>query len=579
MPQAIKDLAPGAGNYGIIAYGPYQFAVLRKADFSAVVVYDEADRSATHLKYTLRISDAVIWGADQNSQNLNMATMQGILSQPGLELIIDAIGFDTHLDTSRSGTRPDMIWGAKPRAFNFRPTGGELSWQFDWECEFNVSRCAVPSALGAAVPPLMAWNYEWTSAVNVEGLMQRVISGYVQVPAVRGDNPNQNKVLFDVVAAWDQITINVPDGFRRTENVHSVNKAKNRVDFSVTDTELTSDAYPAGIVECEMDYDISSAVGLAQWTATLSGTLTVAPGYPKSLAAVKFLAIVAFFVPKIKTIAITSDQKQPAVIPVNMRLGHRLFTRTSRFSVTYMFAATADSLLQKSGIWDAVPGTDYQQWATSMKVAGVWDNHGTSGVKSAPGDDSLVTVCVSIASTTLQSSSLHKYDGSTTPDLQVSTLQAGAGTGYLAYQNAVVPLMRRDAVIHKFAQQYSPGDKGYEDHIVQDRAAPDQFVRMVGYAVRLNAAPEMPQLDKVGTKSVELLRQGGGQDDEPVSEAFGNRIYRARWDNLYRIAGQPSPPPSEPGAMPVASQLSTLPLTGGTIMESTIRAAGEEEQS
>lgn len=574
---SLKDLPPGVGNYGTISYGGVPFNVLKKADLSVKMQYDEAERVVTHLSYTLRISDCVIASGDTPTQDVTMWELQNRLSTPGLELIIDAIGFDTTINTTAIGAKPDLLWGAKPRAMNFRPTGGEISWMFDWECEFNISRCANPSAIVSPSPPLMAWNYEYTSVVNEEGLMERTISGYVQVPAVRGMSPNQNKVLFDVVAAWDSITVNVPNGFRRTNNAHSVNKAKNRVDFAITDTELTSDAYPAGIVEADINYELASqGGGLSSWMATLSGELTVAPGYPKSLAAIKYLGILQFLVTKIKAIAISSDQKQPAVVPMALRFSYKLFSRTSRFVAGYFFASDATTLLQKSGMWDAIPGTDYQQWAQSMNVAGVWGNHGTSGLKASPSDDSLVTACIAISNSTISELTAHPYDNSLSPDLS-SNLTEIKTTGYATYLSRVVPLMRRDFVIHKYAQQYNPGDKGYVDHVTQDRAAPDQYVRMVGHAVRLNAAPEMPQLLTVGGKTVELLHQGGWQDDTPVVESLGHRVYRAHWDNIYRIAGQPSAPPSEPGAMPVASHLTSLPLTGGTITE-IVRQAGEEEQ-
>lgn len=573
---SIKDLAPG-GNFGTIKYGGVPFSVLKKADLSVRMQYDEAERVVTHLTYSLKISDCVVASDDTPSQDFAMWELQNRLSTPGLELIIDAIGFDDTINTTAIGTKPDLLWGAKPRAMNFRPTGGEISWMFDWECEFNISRCANPSTLSASVPPLMAWNYEFTSAINAEGLMERVISGYVQVPAVRGMAPNQNAVLFDVVAAWDKITVNVPSGFRRTNNVHSVNKAKNRVDFSITDTELTSDAYPAGIVQADIDYDLSSqGGGLSSWAATLSGELTVAPGYPKGLAAIKYLGILQFFVSKIKAIAISSDQKQPAVVPMALKFSHKLFTRTSRFVAGYFFASDATTLLQKSGMWDVVPGTDYAQWATSMQTAGVWDNHGVSGVKAAPSDDSLVSVCIAVNTPLITEISRHPFDGTQSPDLS-STLVRDRPTGYVSYLSRVVPLMRRDFVIHKYAQQYTPGSANYTDHVTQDRAAPDQYVRMVGHAVRLNAAPEMPQLLTVGTKGVELLHQGGWQDDTPVVESLGNQVYRAHWDNIYRVAGQPIAPPNEPGAMPVAAHASSLPLTGGIVSE-LVRQAGEEEQ-
>lgn len=573
---ALKDLVPGSGNYGTISYRGLKFSVLKKAELSAKMVYDEADRVVTHIQYTLKISDAVVWAESVEALQGNMAEIQDVLSLPGQELIIDSIGFDTYLSTSAEGTRPDLLWGAKPRAMNFRPTGGERSWMFDWECEFNVSRCADPEELTGDELPLMAFNWEWTGSVDEQGLMTRTITGYIQVPAV---TLNDGLLPFNVSDAYDKLSVEVPDGFRRTQNVHSVNKAKNRIDFAIVDVELTSDAYPAGIIEADIRQRYQTQQGgLAFWMASLSGSLTVAPGYPKSLAIVKFLAILRERVEQTKKIAELGGKENPAVVPMGMDITHRLFTRTTDVSVAWTFATDAKTLLEKSGLWDPIEGTEYQEWATSMKTAGVWDAHGVSGLAFQPEDEKLMTVCAKFPFEMVSSISKHPTDGtgSDLDDEEVKTSSITKG-GYINYESQVVPVAKRDVVIHKYAQIYKPGDQAYEDHVMQDRAAPDQFVRMVGRATRVGAVPDIPNVDSCGGKPVEIITRGGWQDDLPFTTCFGVSLYRAEWDNLYRIKGQPKVPSDAPNGMPVVhvSSITSEGLNSADVNE-VDRAEGEE---
>ncbi|MGH7192064.1 MAG: hypothetical protein ACREJM_00855, partial [Candidatus Saccharimonadales bacterium] len=468
----IKDLPPGFGNYGTISYGDYTFSPLRQVEVSAEMVYDEADRVVTHVKYTLQARRCVVFGAlgvsfgqPQNTCNINMRAMQDQLSQEALPLVIRDIGFDGAINTAL-GNPADIIWGPKPRLLNMRPVGGELAWEFDWDCEFNVSRCASPGTL--TQNPLMAFNYDWTAVVNEQGLMTRTMSGYFQVPAIRGqpaDSLNGQKVLFNVDAQWDQITFAVPFGFRRTQNVHTINRAKNRIDFAITDTELTGTAFPAGIVEADLEYSISSQKGgLAEWLASLSGSLTTAPGYPKSLAMAKFLLIANEKVQQLKA-CVQGSIPDAEVVPLSFEMRHGLFTRTSHVSLTWMTACDLGTLLKSSGMWEPVSGTDYQTWKTSMDAVGVMGPRGVSGLKWDNTDDKLVDVCMATGAP-----AVYELAGNVDDGLDTEAANQAADTEaspYLVYRNVVRPAAEQNAVLHRYAQAYQPGQANYTNHVLQ----------------------------------------------------------------------------------------------------------------
>jgi hypothetical protein len=491
-----------------------------------------------------------------NSLQSKLSPIHSILSTPGLPLTIQDIGFDTLIATGFGGTRQDLIWGPKPRASNFRPHG-TTCWEFDWICEFNISRCKYPGN------NILAFNYEMTFSVNQEGLQQRTITGYMQVAAVRSPDPNfPELVLFNVEDSWDTITMNVPYGFRRAQNVRSISKAKNRIDFAITDEELTSDAYPAGIVEVDLDYELASnRPGLANFNGTLAGTLTVAPGYPKALALSKYLAILNAKIQELRQMSAQSGQKAEP-IPVALSISHGLFTRTTSFSVTFFLACGVDTLLQESGIWNVIPGTDYQQWADSMEAAGVWGKRGVAELKYINAEDKVQTICSQVPPPQLiDTFSLHPFDNTGGIPGTVNNQPDETGD-YLIYRNAARITKSENFIIHRYAQAYVPSVGGQtQDHVVQYQTAPDNYIWIEGSAARLGQPPNIPVLKTVGGLSVELVHEEPYADDVPITLAFGHKVFRASWGLLYRIKGIPSQSASTGQITPI-EMMQNEPLLG-----------------
>lgn len=560
---SIKDLSPGQPNSGIINYGGVIFGVAGKYSITPTPIYDEADRSVSHIQYLLQCTNCVLVPDTSitNDQIImttglqtKLAPIHSILSTPGLALTIQDIGFDTLIATGVGGTRQDLVWGPKPRASNFRPHG-TTCWEFDWVCEFNISRCRYPGN------SILAFNYEVTFSVNQEGLQQKTITGYMQVAAIRNPDPNfPEQVLFNVEDSWDTITMLVPYGFRRVENVRSISKAKNRIDFAITDEELTSDAYPAGIVEADIDYELASnPPGLAKFNGTLSGTLTVAPGYPKALALSKYLSILNAKIQELRQMSAESGQNAMP-IPVAMSISHGLFTRATSFSVTFILACDVNTLLQDSGIWNVIPGTDYQQWADSMTAAGVWGKRGVAELKFDSTEDKVQTICTQAPPPQLiDTFSLHPFDNTGGIPGTVDN-QPDESKQYLKYESRLEVSRQENFIIHRYAQGYVPsGDAEAQDHVVQYQTAPDNFVWLTGSAIRLDAPPAVPLLQSVAGLPVELVHQEPHGDEVPITLAFGHKVFRATWGLLYRVKGIPS---QGAGQLPAVVMVNTEPLLG-----------------
>lgn len=559
----IIGLAPAVGgqkNYGIITYGDYTFSPFRNLSVQCEPVYDEADRVVTHLKYTLRCFDCVLQNDVQDIHQVNMTAMQVALTTPGLNLRLQDIGFDSLLDTTIA---PDVVWGPKPRMLAMRPHG-EICWSFDWEVEFCVSRCVQSAGTYFQDGVVLAWNFEVSFTVGENGIVQqRTTSGYVQVMAVHGKGAQFDDVLFNVDKAWDKLSFPLPYGFRRLSNHRSVNKAKNRIDFTIIDEEFPGAAYPPGIVNCEARMDLkSNAPGLQSWTGTLRASYEVAPGFPKSLAVSKFLTLLNDRATRIKKAAIIGNYKQPTVIPVQMAISHDLYSRSTDLAVSFLVTTSADALLENSGMWQPLPENDWQAWYDSLVNAKVLSNRGYSGLGFDPSQDQLVTICFGSPPAAQVAQNNHDTDGKADENTATLTDQQTAGN-YAHYENRVRQVRTENFVVHRPAQNYYPGYPNAQDNQVEYQGAPDNYVVMTGRAIRVDQLPEPPQILTVGGKQVELVKKFCPMDDKPMTLAFGHKLYSAEWELWYRVKGDPTVP--NPAGIAAVVPVAAEPLETPTV--------------
>ncbi|HVX15941.1 MAG TPA: hypothetical protein VHC22_32455 [Pirellulales bacterium] len=563
----IIQLPPGQPNYGIITYGEYTFSPFRKIDIQCTPVYDEADRVVTHLQYKMRCFDCVMQNDVQLVHQINMNAMQDALTAPGQQLIIKDIGFDTAWDTFIT---PDIIWGPKPRMLAMRPYG-EICWVFDWEIEFNVSRCVESLSTFFMDDVLMAWNYEVSFTVGEAGFVDaRTTSGYIQVMAIHGQNTPANpdgfqEVLFNVDNAWDKLNFALPFGFRRVSNNRTINKAKNRIDFTIVDQEFRAAPFPPGIVNADAKLTYRSQTpGLPLWMGTLSCTYEVAPGFRKSLAVSKFLTLLNDRVTKLQNaVAQGGIAINPAVLPVAMEVEHELYDRTTTISVSFTFTTTADALLNYSGMWQPLPENDWQAWQTSLAKS--LSNKGYSGVDFDPAEDRLITICLGgaspsdqpIATLGIPVDDTHDSDGEEDENPDLPADEAASG-GYLIFESAAREVRAENFVVHRFAQNYYPGAQGWEDHVTEYQSAPDNYVVMTGRGVRIDQMPDPPQVTSIGGQPVELLKKVFLADDKPTTLCFGHKLYQARWELWYRAKGDPET--SSPVGIPILMPSEIEPL-------------------
>ena len=544
MADAVKDLTTG---FGTLSYGGYTFGPLRHVKAKIAPEWDRARRTVTKLKWTLDVH-AIIHGDNVGNQEANMNAVHRALTEPRLKLTISGIGLDTSITTDRAGTKPDISWGPKPTLHALAPVGGDLAWEVNWSVEFETPPYCASANISAGEP--IAFNYTAAYTTNEEGLVTRVLSGYMEiVQFANGRRPAANPE-----AAFDRFTFQLPDLFRRVSCSRQFNESKNVVEFQIIDQELSDYPYPDGLVECDVDYDLENRPpGFINWTGQLSGTMRVAPGLPKSIAADKFFIIVFDIADKLNNAAAPS---KGVVIPERIGIGTKKFGRSSRFAVTWRMVACLHDILTKTGLWEPVPGTSYQSWRSSMIAAGVFHPRGVGKWRMNSNEDTIIDLCGGASSITLGADTGARYEPAGQPKTRLGCGNITKERSYLMFRNKIRGVQRQNAIIHKIMQVFGgatysalTGDSGSEakfpsestggkpkDHIVQYQTASDDFIIMTGRALRLKFVPEIPKLTKVAGVDVEELSRN--VVTEPITSYFDCPLYEARWAILYKPKGQ-----------------------------------------
>lgn len=524
---ALKDVDPAS----VIEYNGLRFDPLIKSSIQGEPQYDRAGRVVTHIRYTLTVH-ALIYAQTVSSQNVNMEDVQNRLLAPGATLAIEDIGFGSSITTNARGTKPDMLWGAKPKRLEFQSLG-HVAAEVIWTVEFNVSRCASSSALRQV--PFMAFNYDATYSSDAEGLTTRTITGYCQVPAIRGEGEDRRALLFDIDAKWDKIACAVPAGFRRMAVTRRINEAKNQLDFAFTDQQLPGDPFPPGVVDASLRFDFENKIsaGFIQWMGSLGGSITVAPGVSPSHAGKVYFAILLEHVKRMR-----ANATRDSILPLKMRVSHDLFTRTSSFATTYAVTTCLENILSANGLWAPVAGSDYRRWATSMKD--VWHNRGTAKLEFLPDDDQLVDVCMAIDGMSIgNDTEVAKYPH--TPYEDQLLFKVTEENSWLQFENVVSGIAEHNAVLHRLAAKHEPGDEIQSNQvsIIQYQGVPDFYAIMHGHAKRLKFKPIAPRLIEIGGVEVQHLNETVSFPDTPVARLFDIPVYKGKWSILYRL---PEPP-------------------------------------
>ena len=553
---AIKDLTDAQAGHGSIIYNGYRFGAFRNFSISLVPEYDDAGRALVGNRLTLELTECI---SDDSVSDMNtrLLAMRRQLAEPGQVLVIAGVGFG---DMSINGinatpalakTHDDIEWGPKPEPIEFTPLGGNVSWEFTWRVTAFIRDC--PGTIGGPLA-FASFNYRTVYSRNEEGLTQRIISGRARIAQTRVNGGRTLTKSADQL--WDKVNIPIPQGFGRANSTHQVDESKCWLEFVVVDEELPGEAPPEHMIQADIDYDLESVPpGFERYEATLSGTLTVAPGKAPSRAASAFWLIAFDKLRKLQQAA----RPKGVVIPTRLKFGHKLFTRSSRFSISFSVVHCLEDILRSGGIWAPVEGSNYQKWRASMNE--VFSSRGVAGLRQTPTDDMIVDLCGNFTyGTAGRDISLTRPD-SWEPSGLLRMDGITSENSWFGFENTLKIQRDESVSLSKVVRNYTPyGSAPETDGVAFDAvtgytesavaveygSSPEDTILMYGKALRLKFQPSVPRLEKIGNVTVTQIKQLV-DGPRPIACFFGVPVYLVRWAILYKANGHISkvPPPQQ----------------------------------
>ena len=560
---------------GRIKYGTTYLPGAHHARLSAQPVYAQDRRNIISIRYELRVS---FWIANEDIGDMEdaQAILQGALLVPGQTLEFDDKGFGFTTIGLNSEALRDIEWGPQPIEFRAVPIGGSRAFECEWAVQWMVSTCSVSRGRGISLKEL---SYSLDMSIDAHGHLTKRIDGFARyyVPS-KGASSFNNPIDLQ----YTNLEFPLQRGMRRVSQSRRIFPSHDGFSFSVTDTELPGGALPPDIIDGDVEFSMGNAgPGFAIMQASISGNFVTAPGVNPGVAAVRFLFILAEYVNRIRSVVNPgikgTGNFKTAVWPKQLEWGHSIFTRRTRFNSTFIVNSGKISNLYGSiKMWEPLKnpaaGHNYDAWVKSMArsfgpgghTGSVWD-----------GGDAIYGLCDETTPQPIGVTDGQSYIDSG-PNLGTFTCsQIEARQSWLSYSNRLIYRREEYQSKSKAVQiitggvsaaatvfsVFGPGlwlatkatghmlGKAAEwatEDTIQTHGPPDQYVAMVGSAVRVGHLPVIPELLEVEGRTVQPASGYGGASSiadiaEPIGDLLGCPVYRTSWAKVYEIIGTRSP--------------------------------------
>ena len=379
----------------VIRYGAYTFpSNVETTSISVVPQYDQAGRTVIYNRIKLSLR-AVVSGTAIDAA---VRAVTQILTKPAYPFVYTGSGYGLVVNV---GSVRDVVWGPKPTEAGVKPLGGGNAAELTWSVEVCIPDG--PSARYAFAP--MEFFYTVTYDVDASGYTTRSYEATVRIPQTRA-TPAGRTLSDTADRLLEQVTPALVPGFRRIPGGHSLSADKCSLTVYCQDVQLPPNIPPYGVVEASASHTLSSTPGkLQEWTGTLEATYEIARNGVTTVAAARdsFFSLLKDRIghtldtisrqepAELRTGGDDGRQVKPVVIPVSFTMTEpEIYGRTkARFSLTYAVrGAKLKTMLQASGMWRPVPGTNWKQWAASLGP--VIGPRGHAGLIFTPNDDRIV---------------------------------------------------------------------------------------------------------------------------------------------------------------------------------------------
>jgi len=387
---------------GKLSYGGFEFDALYATRMNGGVEYDRAKRKPKYLKLVLEV-DALVT-ADGYFPN-STAPVTGIatvmddilekLTSPGGELLYEGKGFGGRgLHVNGASPVKDVVWGPKPTLVTFQPLGSSLSANVTWRVETCIPYCRDSAFYNV----LLAFN--WTASLGFQSdrYMTYAIKGELEI-AQPASGPRVDLEQFRPLTE-------PPLGsllFQPTRTEFNYNDDKRILTFDYAYDELAPGGLPTNCSKASGRYAVrssSDAVVLnAKWIGSLAATYTVRPDAPRREAFYRFLSLYDSVMRRWdRNTGLFNRRFSGPLTPAlqvirefDFETGLYQDSKTSSFSMSWMFVSYLQDILAASSIWTKVADADPALWQASMADINGYTNWG--GYALFPSADVLVDAC------------------------------------------------------------------------------------------------------------------------------------------------------------------------------------------
>ncbi|WP_020474932.1 hypothetical protein [Zavarzinella formosa] len=372
-----------------VEYNGFRFPdAFTSSSTTAKPVYDSSGRTVTHTVVTIRVKSQIVAGV---FQDIALNNARAALEQPGGELYFTGKGYDIEVNTP--GGRRDLKWGPRPQVLEWKTFGNNLSAEITWMCEVALLNCADAPWQNQ----IMELNSTLSFATDEGGYTVRTVTGSLTIPMTRQD-VNSAAIPDTADNYFDRVVPPLLPNFKRTIQ-RSLSEARDKLSFTVTDTELAGNPLPKGVVTAEASHEINtvssgkSASIFTRWNGTISATYEFTRGKPRSDAFGLFFELV-------KDRVDADRDKGFQCMPLSMRISEpQIYGRqAASLSMTYTFVwnttvPNVENFMPTDGIWRPVPGGNWNLWSQSLGAARA--NRGRAELRHLAFDDVIVDLCLS----------------------------------------------------------------------------------------------------------------------------------------------------------------------------------------
>lgn len=398
-----------------LVYNGFDFQVYSHS-WSLAPVLDAAGRTVKWVEFTISVRAYVLAGSGASDSTADeMEELQQKLTEQGATLTVEGTGFGLILVNGGGGEK-DVNFGPIPHMISATPVGADRAYLVEWSCKCHLARC--PAALSER--GILAFTWAAGTDIDQDGYLTRNVSGSVEIAMTRQEG---TRTLPDHVDRLrESVTGDVPIGFQRTRLSWNPEQNKRVAAFSFTDAQIPA-ALPQFTTRCELRHRLknSRANTTARMEASLSGTIVVPAGYPKSWAWEVFLGILHDRVNRSRidrNNGFANLQRPPGfnnfaelannfvnnlvalaasawAMILHVSVDNDVTGRGVSFSADWWIfnPRPLRDVIAGSGVFAPLPGTNFQMWKASMDQS-AWRPRGSVDYRESGQDDAIIDVCV-----------------------------------------------------------------------------------------------------------------------------------------------------------------------------------------